>query len=57
MPYGSGDIYSSRPIQYEERATIDTRTLFWICVIAVFFLWCGWKLTQLPPGAVWWQAY
>ena len=47
---------SSRPIQYEERASIDTRLLLAIVVIGLITLWASWRLTQLPPGIEWWQA-
>jgi hypothetical protein len=48
---------SSRPLQYQRRASIDTRLLIGIAIIAAVALWAGWRLTRLPPGVMWWQAF
>jgi hypothetical protein len=54
MPYRGGDIRSSRPLQYQRRASIDTRLLIGIAIIAAVALWAAWRLAQLPPGVLWW---
>lgn len=36
---------------------IDTRILVVLIVISLFVLVAAWRLTALPAGATWWQAW
>jgi len=40
-----------------ERNEIDTRTLLIVVVLGVLFGLAGWRLIQLPPGALWFQMF
>ena len=40
-----------------KKPTIDSRLLVGVVIIAVVVVLGAWRITALPPGVVWWQAW